>query len=63
VFSTHLHKLSEPQRASVLQRRGSKNNHRFRFSNPMLQPYVIMRGLESEILQPATFDALMSSPS
>ncbi len=33
-----------------MQRLGRPHQHRFRFSNPLMQPYVLMRGLESGLL-------------
>jgi hypothetical protein len=44
-FSRHLHALSEPDRGAVLQKRGPERRFRFRFRNPLLQPFVIMHGL------------------
>lgn len=43
-FSRHLHDLSE-ERGPVLEKTGEPRRYRFRFRNPLLQPYVIMRGL------------------
>jgi hypothetical protein len=34
-----------PIAAGVLQKRGPKRRFRFRFRNPLLQPFVIMHGL------------------
>lgn len=46
-FSRHLHALSEPVRGAVFQKTGQKRRYRFRFVNPLLQPFVIMKGLAS----------------
>ncbi|MGH2694306.1 MAG: AAA family ATPase [Actinomycetota bacterium] len=51
-FSRHLNALSEEERGSVLQKRGQQRKFRFRFTNPLLQPYVVMRGLEKGLLRP-----------
>jgi Cdc6-like AAA superfamily ATPase len=50
-FSQHLDKFSSDQdRGPVLERAGTSRRFRFRFINPLLQPYIIMRGLaESKI--------------
>jgi Cdc6-like AAA superfamily ATPase len=57
-FSQHLNELSDPKggRGPVLQKIGSTRKFRFRFINPLLQPYVIMKGiaegtLGSELLE------------
>jgi Cdc6-like AAA superfamily ATPase len=44
-FSRHLHEFCEERRASVLRRTGDKHHFRFRFSHPLLQPFVIMKGI------------------
>jgi hypothetical protein len=44
-FSPHLHELTEEDRGCVLQKTGAPRRFRFRFTNPLLQPYVIMRAL------------------
>ena len=49
-YARHLHGLSAEDRGSVLQKLGKPHQHRFRFSNPLMQPYVLMRGLESGLL-------------
>jgi len=49
-FSQHLNKFSDEKRGDVLQKTGTTRRFRFRFTNPLLQPYVIMRGLKSGVL-------------
>ncbi len=49
-YARHLHGLSEEGRGAVLQRLGKPHQYRFRFSDPLMQPYVLMRGLESDLL-------------
>jgi Cdc6-like AAA superfamily ATPase len=44
-FSQHLHALCEPDRGSILQRTGTPRRYRFRFSNPLMQPYALMKAL------------------
>ena len=45
-YGRHLHRLSEEKRGSVLQRIGQPHQYRFRFSNSLMQPYALMRGIE-----------------
>jgi hypothetical protein len=47
-FSQHLDKFSSDDRGEVLEKTGKPRRFRFRFRNPLLQPYVIMRGLENK---------------
>jgi len=49
-FSRHLNDFCEDKRGAVLCKRGSERNYRFRFVNPMMQPYVIMHGLASGLI-------------
>jgi hypothetical protein len=44
-FARHLEQLADEGRGQVLQRRSSAGGVRYRFGNPLLQPYVLMRGL------------------
>lgn len=44
-FSRHLHDFCEENRGRVLRRIGAKHSYRFRFTNPLLQPYVILKGI------------------
>lgn len=47
-FSPHLHDLCLVKRGEILQKIGTTRNFRFRFKNPMMQPYVLMRGLDKK---------------
>jgi len=44
-FARHLNQFTEEERGPVLERTGSQRRYRYRFRNPLMQPYVIMRGL------------------
>jgi Cdc6-like AAA superfamily ATPase len=51
-FSQHLDKFtSDTNRGPVLEKAGTSHRYRFRFKNPLLQPYVIMRGLADGMLE------------
>lgn len=43
-FSQHLNEFSEVKRGPILKKIGTPRRYRFRFINPLLQPYVIMQG-------------------
>lgn len=49
-YTRHLHGLCEEDRGAVLQRLGEPRNYRFRFTDPVLQPYVLMRGLKQGLV-------------
>jgi Cdc6-like AAA superfamily ATPase len=44
-FARHLDAFQSEDRRRVLVREGSAGNYRYRFREPLLQPYVLMRGL------------------
>jgi hypothetical protein len=46
-FARHLEAFRSEERHQVLLREGSPKLYRLRFRDPLLQPYVIMRGLQS----------------
>jgi Cdc6-like AAA superfamily ATPase len=46
-FSQHLTNFCDGARGPVLERRGTKHQFRFRFVDPLMQPFVVMRGLEA----------------
>jgi Cdc6-like AAA superfamily ATPase len=50
-FAGHLEELSTDRRGPVLQKRGTPRRFRFRFANPLLQPYVVMRGLSDGLIR------------
>ena len=50
-FSRHLERLSSESRGGVLQRYGGAGTARYRFVNPLLQPYVAMRGLSEGLVR------------
>lgn len=49
-YSKHLHDLCNPKRGEVLQKFGGIHNYRFRFSNPMMQPFIIMQGVKRGLI-------------
>lgn len=49
-FALHMNALCMPERGSVLQKFGTPRNYRYRFTDPMLQPYVILKALSEGVL-------------
>jgi Cdc6-like AAA superfamily ATPase len=49
-FSRHLADFCAGDRGAVLERTGIPRRFRFRFRNPLLQPFVIMRGLDNGLI-------------
>lgn len=44
-FSQHLKEFTEDKRGPILQKIGTPRRYRFRFINPLMQPYIIMKGV------------------
>ncbi len=49
-FARHLKAFCDPDRGAVLTKIGVEYRWRYRFSNPLMQPYVIMRGIENGLI-------------
>ena len=49
-FARHLDALCSDGRGRVLSKTGISRQHRFRFVNPLLQPYIIIHGLAKGLL-------------
>jgi Cdc6-like AAA superfamily ATPase len=43
-FAQHLAEFSDEKRGNILEKIGQTRRFRFRFANPLMQPYVIMNG-------------------
>lgn len=54
-FARHIDQFCQPERGPVLQKHGERRRYRYRFINPLLQPYVIFHGLSHGLI---TMDTL-----
>jgi hypothetical protein len=59
-FQNHLKEFIGKDRGAILIRRGKERAYKFRFSDPMMQPYIIMRGVEGGLIQTNALDVLSS---
>ena len=53
-FALHMNAVTDDDRGCVLQRFGTARNYRYRFADPMMQPYVILKGLNDGYLNDET---------
>jgi len=61
-YIRHLDKFSRPERGPVLKKEGQKRKFQYGFVEPMMQPYVLMKGLtDGEITEEQL--SVLSSPS
>ena len=44
-FARHLNRFCQRERGCVLRKEGEKHRYRYRFSDPLMQPFVIMKGI------------------
>ncbi len=49
-FDKHLRRFSSDEGGNILKKRGGDRQQTFRFSDPMMQPYVIIRGIQSKMI-------------
>lgn len=56
-FAQHLKEFCSHQRGSILQRTGFPRRYRFRFRNPLMEPYVVMKGISQNFIQPGILDS------
>jgi hypothetical protein len=47
-FAQHLTEFADSKRGRILQRTGTERRYRYRFSDPLMQPYVIMQGISHQ---------------
>jgi len=50
-FARHLKEFCETKRGHILEKTGDRYNVRFRFQNPMMQPFVVMKGFSDGFLK------------
>ncbi len=49
-FEKHLRRFSSEEGGNILIKRGGDRQQTFRFTDPMMQPYVIIRGIQSKMI-------------
>jgi len=57
-FNPNLKELASDKRGNILQQKGSERIYRYRFRNPAMQPYAIMKGITEKFLNEAAMLAL-----
>jgi Cdc6-like AAA superfamily ATPase len=53
-FAPHLKEFSSEKKGRILQQTGEAYSRLYRFRNPMMQPFVIMKGLSDGLVTPST---------
>jgi Cdc6-like AAA superfamily ATPase len=57
-FARHLGSFCKGQRGSVLKRSGIKRRFRYRFTDPLMQPFVLMKGLADGKIDASVLDTV-----
>ena len=52
-FEKHLRRFSSDEGGNILYKRGGERKQQFRFKDPMMQPYVIIRGIQNKLIPDA----------
>lgn len=52
-FEKHLRRFSSEEGGNILSKRGGDRQQQFRFKDPMMQPYVIIRGIQNKLIPEA----------
>jgi hypothetical protein len=60
-FAQHLNEFSEAQRGNILKKVGATRRFRYRFSNPLMQPFVLMSGFADGKITEEIFSRITSS--
>jgi Cdc6-like AAA superfamily ATPase len=60
-FAQHLNEFADVKRGTILVKSGTPRLYRYRFRNPLMQPYVIMQGLKSGRITPEMLDQVPDS--
>ena len=57
-FAQHLNEFSDDKRGPILEKTGARKRYRFRFRNPLVQPFVIMQGFSNGKLSDSILENL-----
>jgi Cdc6-like AAA superfamily ATPase len=60
-FSHHLEEFCDSKRGSVLEKKGDKRRVRYRFTDALMEPYVVMRAFVEGRIDPAMLGANVQS--
>lgn len=50
LFGQHLKNLCQPDRGGILEQIGTERKYRYRFVEPMMQPFILMQGLRDGLI-------------
>jgi Cdc6-like AAA superfamily ATPase len=56
-FAQHLKDFRLAKRGPILQRTGFPRRYRYRFENPLMEPFVVMKGINRGLIKPEILDS------
>ncbi len=60
-YARHLNDFTTDKRQHILEKTGTPKTYRYRFTNPLMQPYVLMKGIADGTLPPSLLNELEGS--
>lgn len=61
-FNSHLTEFCSDKRAKTLDRTGSPRQYRYRFRDPLLPPYIVIRGVSEKTIEADRVEMLLKKP-
>jgi Cdc6-like AAA superfamily ATPase len=55
-YMRHLNALSKDDRGPILRKTGQRRRFRFRFVDPLMEPYVLLKGINDEMIGPGELE-------
>jgi Cdc6-like AAA superfamily ATPase len=56
-FARHLKDFCKPSRGVILKRIGFPKRYRYRFVDPLMEPFVVMKGIATRLIDPEILDS------
>ncbi len=56
-YIRHLGKFSDGERGPVLEKEGTIRRFQYKFSDPLMQPYVLLKGLADRLITDEQVDS------
>lgn len=58
-YEKHLARFSSDDGGNIIEKRGGERQQQFRFTDPMMQPYVILRGIQTKMIDEKARSSLL----
>jgi len=56
-FARHLKDFCEPGRGPILERKGFPRRYRYRFVDPLMEPFIVMKGIKTGLITADILDS------